>query len=70
MLAPFGVTNTSNTAHAAEHAVPPSLCGFAAIFGSAEDMNLYEAIKGRRHYLPEQKAGHLASAEHAWWTGR
>lgn len=22
---------------------------------NAEDMNLYEAIKGRRHYLPEQK---------------
>ena len=23
---------------------------------ASEDMNLYEAIKGRRHYLPEQKA--------------
>ena len=26
-------------------------------YAGAKDMNLYEAIKGRRHYLPEAKAG-------------
>lgn len=31
---------------------------------NAEDMNLYEAIKGRRHYLPEQKVWSLRRSCH------